>query len=388
MIEVRPLPGDPLQHAALLHELAHRYLVWDAHVAGTRRVEVHPLVLPDTLHRSAVLAAESVTAAIGEAAARAQADPAERALYRLPVDAERLAAASFDAGDTASLVRVDLLLDRELGWVACEVNADCPGGHNEAVGLPRLARAAGFGRARDPTVVVPALARRLAHLARGEAVAILYATAYAEDLQVCALVARHVEALGVRALLCPPTAPRWDGRRLRVRGEGVGALYRFFPTEYMAGQANVGGLVAAVRAGAVRTLSSFAQIYAQSKFAFARAGAHPHLAPTADVADVGRGALVEDRRGWVLKRALGRVGEEVFVGALVDPEDGALVVDDVLRFRTRGELWLAQRYVRQRPVPTPWGDRFLTLGAYVLDGAFFFFFARATPESHAGQDAL
>jgi hypothetical protein len=44
--------------------------------------------------------------------------------------------------------------------------------------------------------------------------------------------------------------------------------------------------------------------------------------------------------------------------------------------------------VRQRPVPTPAGDRFVTLGAYVLDGRFAGYFARVTPQSHVSHDAL
>jgi hypothetical protein len=389
VIAVHALPGDPLAHPALVQELARRHLVWDAYVGGARRVEVHPLIIPRILHDLAVRAAESVARSIDEAAARAHADPEERALYGLTPDATRLAAASFESGDHASLVRVDLLLDEHLGWIACEVNADCPGGQNEALALPRLARAAGFGRGRDPTTVVAALARRLCELSRGEPVALLYATAYAEDLQVCALLARQIRAEGTAAILCPPTAPRWDGSRLRVRGAAVGALYRFFPTEYMEGQANVDGIVAAVRAGAVRTLSGFGHLYAQSKFAFTRAAARSApLAATTDVRDIGGEALVACRREWVVKRALGRVGEEVFVGDLADPEDWSAVIDDVLRFRARGEMWIAQRFVRQRCIPTPWGDRFLTLGAYVLDGSFAGYFARITPDSHAGHDAL
>ena len=39
-------------------------------------------------------------------------------------------------------------------------------------------------------------------------------------------------------------------------------------------------------------------------------------------------------------------------------------------------------------MPTPWGPRFLTLGAYLLDGNFVGYFARVTPASHVSHDAL
>jgi hypothetical protein len=168
----------------------------------------------------------------------------------------------------------------------------------------------------------------------------------------------------------------------------VTALYRFFPTEYMEGQKNLDDIATAVRTGRVRTLSGFCNVYAQSKFAFARAPSSESVPETHDVRDVDRQALAEERSHWVIKRALGRVGEEVFVGALADPAEWIAIIDDVLRFRQRGEVWIAQRFVKQRPIPTPWGDRYVTLGAYVLDGAFVGYFARVTPHSHAGPDAL
>ena len=68
------------------------------------------------------------------------------------------------------------------------------------------------------------------------------------------------------------------------------------------------------------------------------------------------------------------------------PISGA--VDHALACAARGERWIAQRFVRQRPLPTPWGDRFVTLGAYVLDGRFAGYFARITPQSHVSHDAL
>jgi hypothetical protein len=164
----------------------------------------------------------------------------------------------------------------------------------------------------------------------------------------------------------------------------------------MAGQRNLDAIARAVETGRVRTLSSFAHVYTQSKLAFARAWEHasargavlPQLPETHEVSDVARGELVAHRAGWVVKRAMGRVGDEVFVGQLWNDEAWALVVDEVLQRAAGGECWIAQRFVEQQPVPTPWGDRLVTLGAYVLDGRFVGYFARITPTSHVSHDAL
>lgn len=390
-VEIVPLGSDPLADASLARELATRFLVWDAYVSGRRRVDVHPLVLPQSLHQAAVLAAEGAVTEIGQVAARAHVDPLERARYGFDEDVLRLAAASRSAGDDASLMRVDLLLGVDGRWTACEINADCPGGHNEALGLPRLARAAGFCSAHDPTHVVPRLVARLTELADGGAVGILHATGYAEDLQVCALVARELERAGTRAVLAPPTAPHLRGGDLCIHGQPVRVLYRYFPTEWMSGQRNVDDIARAVEAGRVRTLTSPRHIFAQSKLAFARAwaaGASEVIPETHDLNEVDRDVVVGARAAWVVKRCMGRVGDQVFVGSLCRDDEWAVVVDHARARASQGERWIVQRFVRQAALPTPWGDRFVTLGAYVLDGRFTGYFARVTPQSHVSHDAL
>lgn len=409
-VEVRALEAaDPLADPTLFRELARRYLIWDPFFAGERRVDLHPLVLSAAMHASAVRAAEGAALAIAEVAALAHREADERARYGLADDAHRLAAASFGAGDDASFARVDLLLDEGGTFRACEINADCPGGQNEAHGLPRLAREAGFTEGSDPTTVLGAMAERLAALAdrpeagagRG-AVGITFATAYAEDLQIAALVQRALGEIGVRAVRGPPTAPRaGEGGGLTLGGAAIGALYRYFPIEYMEGQRNLDAILTAVARGEVRTFPSLAGIYAQSKVAFARAFARraelsdeaqraitDHLPETHDLADIPPATLLADRQGWVIKRALGRVGAQVFVGAL-HPEDAwATLVAEVVALRATGEAYVAQRLVPQRSIPTPFGDRFVTLGAYVLDGRFCGYFARLTAVTHVSHNAL
>lgn len=391
-IEVVPVGvADGLADPSLACELARRFLVWDAFVGGRRRVDVHPLVLPAALHEAAMRASEDVVRSVGRVAARAHVDADERAHYGFDDDVVRLAAAARAGGDDASLMRVDLLLDEHGRWQACEINADCPGGHNETLALPRLARAAGYLAGHDPTHVVARLVARLRALADGGAVGILHATAYAEDLQVCALVARELERAGTRAILAPPTAPRLRGGDLCIRGDVVRALYRYFPTEWMSGQRNVPDIARALELGTVRTLTSLSHIYTQSKLAFARAwnaGETRSIPETHEVLGVARATLVSDRGGWVVKRAMGRVGDEVFVGELTRDDHWTSVVDHARGLAAKGEAWIAQRFVRQRAIPTPWGDRLVTLGAYVLDGSFAGYFARITAQSHVSHDAL
>jgi hypothetical protein len=396
---VRAGPGDPLASSELNLELEQRWFVWDRCAAGRRRVEVHPLVLDEAAHEEAVGVAEEAAALVFRAGDRAAADAAERSLYRLHPDVERLAAAARAGRDENALVRVDLLLRDDGHFVACEVNADCPGGHNETLALPRLARLAGFKDARDPTTVAHRLADRLVALSGGRgsprgAIGLVCATAYAEDLQVCAIVERLVKDRGGRALRMPATGPQESGTGVAFRGERVAVLYRFYPLEYMAEQRNVAALASATERGELSCVSSFAVIHAQSKLAMARACAtEPARAKavfpeTFAFRDVEAATLLSGRADWVVKRDLSRVGDHVIVGALETDEAFRATLDGIGEAEIDGEVWIAQRYIPPGYVTTPWGPRCLTLGVYLLDGVFAGYLARVTPTSHCSHDAL
>ena len=393
--------ADPLALPELAAALGHTYLVWDAWTGGKRRVDLHPLVLGAEAHERAVAAAREAWSLADAAAERAHEDLAEAARYRFHPDVTRLCQASRRAGDAAALVRVDLLLRDDGRFVACEINADCPGGHNEALGLHRLAALAGAKGGKSPNCVVERLVDRLFALSGGRGsprgvVALVFATAWAEDLQVCALLERLLTEKGARAVRAPPTAlvAGADGG-LTYRGERVAVLYRFYPTEYMEEQEGLEDIARAVEAGRVVTLSSFSHMYAQSKLSMARAVAAEPLAAgrvfpeTHAFSDVPVSELERDREDWVVKRALSRVGEHVLIGATADAATWRAALAEITeRERADDEVWIAQRLVRQRPVHTPWGPRWLTLGAYLFDGEFVGYFARLSADLLASHDAV
>lgn len=398
-------PRDITADKTSLLDLARKHLLFDAFVAGEPRVSAEPLVLSQTLHQAAVQAATEAYRAVSAVARRGFEDEGEGDLYGLAPDVRALVEASFRAGDRGGLCRVDLLLRPGGTFAACELNADCPGGQNEVEALPAMAIARGFEAGASPSRVVSAMATRLAELVRqtgGDTVALLFATAYAEDLQVAALVARALRRHGLQTILTSPTAPKLAADGVTVRGRPVAALYRFFPTEGMTGQANLPGLTEAIASGRLRSFSSFSELLVQSKLSMARAHETLPEGPSAErdalerivprTLSLGRplrAELLADRAGWVLKRDFGRVGDQVFVGALLTDDEWIDVVDEALSYvATLREIWIAQRFVPQETIPTPWGPRYLTLGAYLLDGAFVGYFARLTEVSHVSHDAL
>ena len=382
-LRVEPLGvADPLRLPGLESELQHRWFVWDAWTAGKRRVDLHPFVLSAEAQASAIATAQRAWSLVKDAG-----DRHEAAHYRFPPDVERLAAL---ARDRTAMARVDLLLRLDGTWVACEVNADCPGGYNETIALPRLARMAGAKGVEPPNPAL-LLADRLVSLARDAPVALMYATGYAEDLQVCALLERLIKERGGRAVRISPAMLTECGDGVGVRGEPVHALYRFYPLEFMAGQRNMDAIARATANGSLTSVSSFACIYAQSKLAMARAFVHDARADeafpeTRAFGGMDPAELLRERSDWVLKRDLSRVGDHVYVGSLMSDDEWADVVDEIAS--VPDQTWVAQRYVAQRAVATPAGARFLTLGVYLLDGAFAGYFARFSTSTHCSHDAL
>jgi glutathionylspermidine synthase len=395
---------DPLALPELSRSLRFDHLVWDGFVAGKRRVDLHPLVLDRRSHEDAEDAALATYAAVREIGRFALDSPEEATKYRFSPRILALAEASRLAGDHGRLVRVDLLLADDGRFRACEVNADCPGGLNEAVGLPALLKRAGYKYAlHEPHDVVRALAEALVAASGGPGsprgkVALVFATAYAEDLQVCALVERAVVAAGGRAVRAAPTALSVRGDTCFVGEDEVSVLYRFFPSEHFAEGPEALDVARLVAQGRLSAMSSFSCMFEHSKLLFERGfSLLSHWSPSTtdtlrarfpETRSPLEAPLLDHRAEWVLKKALGRVGDEVFVGALETDDEWRKLVDGASRAVLAGEPWIAQRFVKQRTVPTPWGPRYLTLGAYVLDGTFRGYFARLTEIPHTSHDAL
>jgi hypothetical protein len=391
-----PIDAPPGVLARLMAtDLPRDYLVWDAFTEGKPRVDLRPLVLSEEQHQRAVHAAESTYLAVARAREVALSEHAEAEHYGFHPDVLGLALAGKEAV-RGSMARVDLLLRSDGSFVSCEVNADCPGGHNEALGLPILARQAGFSRAMAPPCAIHALVDRLARLAKehDSPVGLLFSTAYAEDLQVCALVERELRVRGVRTLRLGATALRVQSGDVYAWGERVAVMYRYLPLEYMEGLPVASALARAIAQGRLCMVSDTTEIFPQSKLAFARAQAlgvsaqEACMSPTFDLRHTLDAELSAPHTNWVVKRALGRVGDQVFVGPLHTPAEWALVLKFVRERVALGERWLAQHFVPQQAVATPLGPLLLTLGVYLLQGKFAGYFARLSEDSLATHDAL
>lgn len=352
--EVRPLPDEAL--ASLRRRAIFDCCKWDPQVEDNPTIAAFPLVLDPADWREVSAAAEALAAETLAAEAELLERTELHSVLALP-RALRSALAHArrrPARGLARLIRFDFHHTRD-GWRISEANTDVPGGLNEASGLARLMAPhyPGTASAGDVTgayAAALAAARPSSHPAgRGALrVALAHATAYVDDRQVMEYLARRLAELGVMAVLTSPAQLRWvNGNAFVEDGTSstpVDAIARFFPAEWLpnlpgrCGWTNFAG-------GATTPISNPASaLLTQSKRFPLLWGSLRTPLPT------WRALLPETRdprdapwRGsddWVLKPALGRVGEDVGIPGLTSAKEWKAITRSV---RWHPGHWIAQR---------------------------------------------
>lgn len=290
-------------------------------------------------------------------------------------------------------------------WQISEVNADVPGGLIEAGPLLRLMGdllggagldAAGTGGRQTPPDPGTALARSIQRRLRargGDAqgsglVALVHATAYADDFQVMHRLAACIESEGLRSVLAAPDHIRWEAggkARHTPTGAPIDAIVRFYPAEWLPELGSIkqwGGLFGPGRrrgpAGRSAVLTNPATaVLVQSKRwplvwdrLTTRLPTWRRLLPeTRDPRD--RATRDAD---WVLKPAMGRVGEGVLVPGVASKRERE--IRNAARRDHRA--WVAQHRFESIPIPSPLGPLHVCLGVYVVDGRAAGLYARAS----------
>ncbi|HRZ44646.1 MAG TPA: glutathionylspermidine synthase family protein [Candidatus Paceibacterota bacterium] len=281
------------------------------------------------------------------------------------------------------------------GWRVSEVNSDVPGGYNEAAGWSALvAEHVPEGTlAADPARLL--VQRIRDRLPPGGTVAMVHATAYTDDRQVMIYLARGLQREGYHAVLVGPDHIRWQEGRAFIQTDWwtgpADFVFRFYPAEWLP---NLGrGVEWRHFFGATRTplCNRATALLTQSKRwplvmddLGIKAPTWQRLLPeTRDPRDVDPG-LDSD---WVLKPALGRVGELVGIAGVTAARDWRAI--------RRGVRWGARHWVAQkRFIPLsvrvdgqPWH---ICLGVYVIDGQAAGIYGRVAARpliDHAARDA-
>lgn len=287
------------------------------------------------------------------------------------------------AVSAARVMRFDFHYSDE-GWRITEVNSDVPGGFIEGSAYCAMV-AEGTGRdvLGNPAA---AYARAMAKAASGEVVGLVHATGYMDDRQVMMFLARELEACGVRAVLCAPDQVDWQNGEAVIetawyRGP-VQLLMRFFPAEWLPNlprRSGWRGFFAGTRTP--QSNPGYALISQSKRLPLlfekmtTRMPTWQALLPQTCDPRMIRG---QSMAAWVLKPAMGRVGDGVLLeGATAEKE--ARAIRRSARWFPRH--WIAQRRFETTGVETGTGMVYPCLGVYTVDGVAAGAYARvsATP---------
>ena len=292
----------------------------------------------------------------------------------------------------------------------CEINADTPSGHDDAVGLSALL-GRDYGGLEDPNAGLlgrlwGALGRyhesRTGQRGGPRRVGLIYPTEMPEDLALVRLYARWLGSMGVEVVLGSPYNITASSGRVRVMGQAVDLVLRHYKTDWWGERETVWldeppyddpdplegpleVLLAGEGAGVVSVVNPFGSILPQDKLSMAffweemgRFEAPMQAIIRADIPEtrraevVGTERLLEERAQWVLKSDFGCEGDEVVVGALVEEDFWETCVGQM-----RPGVWVAQRFFDVAPLEP--GGWLPNIGVYLVAGAPAGLYARLTP---------
>ncbi len=258
------------------------------------------------------------------------------------------------------------------GWRISEVNSDVPGGFIEASGFSRLvAGSTGLQLVADPTEALVAAVVRA--VGAGARVALVHATAYTDDRQVMVHRARALGARGLATGLLDPTQILWrDGQASSATSWFHGPIdlvLRFFPAEWLPntrGECDwrsffVGSRTPISNPGAAILVQSKRFPLVWEELSVDLPTWRALLPETRSPRDVDW----QDDDGWILKPALGRVGEDVGLRGVVAAREWKTIARAA---RWWPAHWVAQRRFEAVALEHEGEALYPCLGVYVIDG--------------------
>jgi glutathionylspermidine synthase len=381
-IATRPWGLSPEAHARILRALRFRHFKWDTYVCGGCRILPESIVLSRRAHEEVVRIVERLHQGLCRFERRVRRDP--EALRRLAIPKVLHPLIAAEEHDTLQLARYDLFPTEDGRWMVSEFNEDVPGGFNEAAGIPELLDDPGVGLSWDGDLRVSFLEAFRDH----DTVALLYATAFSEDLQHVLILQRWLSEAGHPTVLGSPAHLHqgWWGRP-RILGTPVDAAFRFYPGEWMPRLPN---LRTWLRAGPrLPLMNPVHRLVRQSKAMFALWTEAPYLDPedrelvarhcprTEAFDPAGMTMLRDERERWVLKRAFGRMGDSVTIGALSTESEWAAALAEAAR--APGEFCLQERFAVRR-LAFEAGPLYPAIGLFLVNGRFAGYYSRVAPQ--------
>ena len=366
-----PLP--PEVAASVRRRAIFECCKWDPQVEDVSTIADVPIVLKAEEWRQLTSLAEALALEV----VAAEEELRERVELHVELGLPRpvlkaLGRANQGATCGARLTRFDFHHTRD-GWRISEANTDVPGGLNEASGLPRLIAPSLPGTRAAGDVAAAYADGVLATLSPHPHVALVHATAYSDDRQVMTYLARALQQCGAQTTLASPSHLRWQQGRAAIAADWVAgpidAVVRFYPGEWMSNLPRACGWTSYFGGTATPVSNPATALLTQSKrFPLvwdrlrARLPTWRLLLPeTHDPRDV----PWERGDEWVLKPALGRVGEDVGIAGVTGPKDWKRIARDVVRHSSH---WIAQRRFEATPLDVAGRSQYPGIGVYTVNG--------------------
>ncbi|MCL1919987.1 MAG: glutathionylspermidine synthase family protein [Kiritimatiellaeota bacterium] len=315
----------------------------------------------------------------------------------------------YERGNNVRLMRFDFHPTEE-GWALSEVNSDVPGGIAEASVLPSIA-GKWFGDFAPHGDTAGALLDAFRDkVAPGGTIALVHATSYADDRQVMQCLGDCFENAGYRAWYTAPDRLAWD----KKRAVGADGIIRFFPLEWLANLPRNAAWEGYFDT-ATPSCNHPVALFAQSKrlpLIWDELGVDiptwksllPETVDTRAYGSRGRSPSTCSMQGrspalpamegerprelqgeWILKPALGRVGEGIPIKGTMPEKEIRLVEKAAKR---HPEDWVAQRLFRSRPLAAENGEQYhLCIGAFTVDGKSAGFYGRVSPTPRMDANA-
>jgi len=347
---------------------------WDPQVEDVSTISDVPIVLDAEAWQELVVSAERLATETAAAEEELRQRPELHDTLGLPRSIRRLfsRAPRHEACSAPRLIRFDFH-HTDAGWRISEANTDVPGGLNEASGLPKLVAPYLQGTQSAGDVAGCYAGATLASLPPGAHVALMHATAYADDRQVMTYLAGCLQQRGARVSLVSPAHLRWrDGRAAldtAWASGGVDAVLRFYPAEWMDNLPAVCGWPSYFEQTSTPVSNPASALLTQSKrFPLTWDALRTQvptwrtlLPETRDPRDV-RWQGSDD---WVLKPALGRVGEDVAIAGVTSAKDMTAIARSV---RRQPSHWVAQRRFAATPMQVGDATYYPGVGVYTVNG--------------------
>ncbi len=385
--------------ASLMRMFQFNYRNWDALAVEHPPFLLEPFCLSAAEHPEIISRVERLHAATREVRNELAGD--RNAMQQLGVDdwtcriIEQERAASGQSSN-AEIARYDFFKTVQ-GWKISEINNDVPSGFNESSCLEQIMKMhpPAFPVSFPPNATEGWVAaiRQLGL----RSLALVYGTAYAEDLQVCLFLKDRFEAAGINCVLASPAHLRMKNGRPCFWGEPVDGIYRFYPVEWFSSLPNRADWEELLRQK-IPLFNPFGTILSQSKKFFALlhhngavllnryfGGIQDTVPKTFFFRPDQMESYLTGRERWVLKPVFGRMGAGIVLGKFTSEDAWKLALLEAAKMP---EQFILQEYFEAEIYAFEAGRLYVCIGVYVINGRFAGYFTRASVSPLTTYEAM